>query len=134
AWNGAMSAQHFMARFGGSCRRKHVVPLPSTFAGRLRFAFRGVELEKHRLYPLREEAPFPAGFIGLDPWEAEYLFLVGALAERGVVEIGRREGGSTFVLACANIVVPIWSIDVKPQGDEELQKRFRRYKVGANVG
>jgi hypothetical protein len=136
AWNGAMSANDFVTRFGASCRTKHVIPMPSTRRGWLRLALggvRGLASPKHRLYPVPAQSGLPREFIGLDPWEAEYLFLVGSLAERGIVEIGRSKGGSAFLLACANVKVPIWSIDRDPIDDDELRSWFSRFKVGENV-
>jgi predicted O-methyltransferase YrrM len=137
AWNGAMSANAFMVRFGGSCRTKHVVPMPTTRLGWLRFAWSNglsaAASQKRRLYPVPARTGLPREFIGLDPWEAEYLFLAASLAEEGIVEIGRFRGGSAFLLACANVKVPIWSIDPKPVDDEELRKWFETRKVGENV-
>src|SRR5262249_22567945 len=71
--------------------------------------------------------------IRLDPWEAEYLFLIASRAELGIVEIGRLHGGSTFLLACANRDVPIWSIDVDPRDDPSLTNLLRQEGVGTNV-
>src|SRR5581483_9789589 len=65
--------------------------------------------------------------------EGEYLFLVASRARLGIVENGRFDGGSTFLLACANREVPIWSIDVDPRGDDRLDALLRREGVGDNV-
>jgi len=75
----------------------------------------------------------PRGFIRLDPWELEYLFMVAQQARSGIVEIGRRHGGSTFALACANADVPIHSIDIDPRNDDKLRGYFEKYSVGANI-
>jgi predicted O-methyltransferase YrrM len=101
-----------MSRFGGSCRRKNLAARAHTFP---------------------EHSELPPRVIRLDPWEAEYLFLVASLARRGIVEIGRFRGGSTFLLACAAPELPIWSIDVAPVADEEVQRWFARFGVGGNV-
>jgi predicted O-methyltransferase YrrM len=50
-----------------------------------------------------------------------------------VVETGRLLGGSTFLLACANPEVPIFSIDISPKDDATLHALMRRHGVGANV-
>ena len=100
-------------------------------AGRLPGASRLTRAK--RLYPVPARSKLPPEFIRLDPWEAEYLFTVAALATTGIVEIGRYRGGSTFLLACANGNVPIWSIDVAPRGDNKLKRLLARFDVGENV-
>jgi predicted O-methyltransferase YrrM len=110
-----MSAHAFMTRFGASCRKKHLMPPDG------------------RSYPVASESKLPKRVIRLDPWEAEYLFLVASLAHEGIVEIGRLHGGSTFLLSCANAEVPIWSIDLEPVSDDQLEGWFAQHGVGANV-
>ena len=132
-----MAAKEFMARFGGSLRTKHVVPVPARRSAWARFAWsiaRGrVTFVDRRFYPLPDRSELPAEFIRLDPWEASYLYAVAAQARRGIVEIGRLWGGSTFLLACANKRVPIWSIDIDPRDDRQLEGFFRAHGVGHNV-
>ena len=126
-----------MARYGGSCRTKNLLVLPTRRRELASFAWK---LVRGRL-PTVNRRPFaphgssrlPREFIRLDPWEAEYLFLVAARARRGIVEIGRFHGGSTFLLACANPEIPIWSIDLAPQDDERLRTLFAQESVGDNV-
>ncbi len=66
------------------------------------------------------------------PWEGEYLWNVAKNSSVGVLEIGRNNGGSTFLLACATDV-EIMSIDKAPADDDLLRSLFARHDVGANV-
>lgn len=86
-----------------------------------------------RPYRLPTQSGLPAEFIRLDPWEGEYLFMLAALATRGIVETGRLRGGSTFLMACANYGVPITSVDIAPKDDAELNNHMAREGVGRNV-
>jgi predicted O-methyltransferase YrrM len=127
----------FLARYGASCRTKNVVVVPETRAGRLRlatsFLLGRVDPGEGRAYPLPSESRLPTGFIRLDPWEAEYLYLCAQEATIGIVEVGRFHGGSTFLLACANARVPIWSVDLEPQNDARLEQLLADESVGRNV-
>ena len=127
----------FVERYGGSFRTKNLLLVPDTLPRRLAFAARVVRGRQHlfnrRLHFLPGPSPLPREFIRLDPWEAEYLFLVASRARLGIVEIGRFQGGSTFLLACANRAVPIWSIDVDPRDDRALTAFFAQEEVGTNV-
>lgn len=114
---------NFYKHFGGAARTKHTVA-PADFAA---------HCDNKRPYLLPETCDLPREFIRLCPWEMEFLFTVARRAKRGIVEIGRYNGGSTFVLACANPHVPIWSIDIKPQNDDLLREQFARFDVGGNV-
>lgn len=107
-----MSYASFHEAYGGSFRSKHL---------------------KGRGYTLPRKSRLPKEFIRLDPWEAQYLFMLAQLASRGIVEVGRFHGGSTFLLSCANRQVPIWSIDVAPTDDDRLTKLFAENETGANV-
>ena len=69
----------------------------------------------------------------LDPWEGQYVFLISSMAKRGILEIGRFNGGSLFLMTCANPAVPIYSIDIAPQDDASLREIFRTQGVGAKV-
>jgi predicted O-methyltransferase YrrM len=113
----------FYRHFGGAARSKHTVAPDD----------RTTRRDNKRPYLLPETCDLPREFIRLCPWEMEFLFTVARRAKRGIVEIGRFNGGSTFVLACANPHVPIWSIDIKPQNDAFLREQFARFGVGANV-
>jgi predicted O-methyltransferase YrrM len=132
-----MSCGDFMAQFGGSCRTKHLLLLPTRRRELARFVWgllRGRTVTVNRRpFALPTVSGLPRELIRLDPWEAEYLFLVAARATRGIVEIGRLRGGSTFLLACANPRVPIWSIDVNPEHDDSLRRLFAEHDVGGNV-
>jgi predicted O-methyltransferase YrrM len=94
------------------------------------FAPPAQERRRHRL-PAR--SGLPPEFIRLDPWEGQYLFELARQAGVGVVETGRLRGGSTFLLACANLRVPIVSIDIAPKDDAALCALMRRHGVGTNV-
>jgi predicted O-methyltransferase YrrM len=132
-----MSFEKFDALFGGSFRTKHLLLVPETPAGRLGFAARFLlgrfDPREHRAYALSESSRLPRDFIRLDPWEAEYLYRCAQEASLGIVEVGRFHGGSTFLLACANPSVPIWSVDVDPQDDGLLGKLLAESHVGRNV-
>lgn len=135
---GGMDYKEFFDRFMGACRRKHIPPEPE-----LR------ELIKDLLKPSRRERPgnpqrgrsyrvpalaeLPPAFIRMEPWEIEYLYPLAARAKRGILETGRRHGGSTFVMACANSRTPIRSIDIAPADDDLLRSHFAKAGIGANV-
>ena len=74
----------------------------------------------------------PSGFIHLHPWEGEYLFQVATNARKGIVEIGRMKGGSTFLLAAANDRVPITSVDIAPKDDVRLKTLLDKHLSGAS--
>lgn len=99
-----MNYVEFFAQFGGSYRAKHC---------------------KKRGYHLPPPSSLPHEFIRLDPWEGEYLWNVAKESKVGVLEIGRRNGGSTFLLACAT-GAPITSIDIDPVDDG-----FLRHALGS---
>ena len=126
-----------MSRFGGSCRTKNLIALPAGTRAWLRFgrsiAGGAIGHPEKRLFPLPPRSELPLEFIRLDPWEASYLYLLATHATQGIVEIGRLRGGSTFMLACANARVPIWSIDVDPRDDELLLSLMKENDVGRNV-
>ncbi len=86
-----------------------------------------------RPFRLPWRAGLPREFIRLDPWEAEYLFVLASHSRLGILETGRFHGGSTFLLACANHDVPITSIDIDPQDDDLLRSLLARHGVGANL-
>lgn len=86
-----------------------------------------------RPYRLPPPGPLPSEFIRLDPWEAEYLFLLAGQATQGVLETGRFHGGSTFLMSCANEQVPLWSIDIEPKNDQLLQGLLDENGVGART-
>lgn len=94
-----MNYVEFFAQFGGSYRGKHC---------------------KKRGYNLPTPGGLPKEFIRLDPWEGEYIWNVAKESTVGVLEIGRRNGGSTFLLACAT-GAPITSIDIDPVDDGFLR-------------
>lgn len=82
--------------------------------------------KNYRIFSLPDAASeLPEEFIRLCPWEAEYVFAVTRRARHGIIEVGRFNGGSLFVMACATAnSVPIHSIDLEPQNDGFLQDRL----------
>ena len=82
------------------------------------------------LSALPARSGLPKDFIRLCPWEMEYVFAVARRARTGILEIGRLNGGSTFLMACANSEVPIHSIDISPVDDALLQQFFATHGVG----
>jgi hypothetical protein len=133
-----LAPREFVERFGGACRTSHLVVLPTRGRQWPRFfaqlCLGRIATVNRRVYAMpSSRGDLPAEFIRLHPWEAEYLFLVASQATRGIVEIGRLKGGSTFLLACANPRVPIWSIDKQPADDERLKSLFADNGLGANV-
>ena len=113
----------FFARFGASARTKHI----------LRSAASGGDPTK-RAFALPATSEMPAEFIRLCPWEVEYLFSVAAQARTGILETGRFNGGSLFVMACAAPDgVPIYSIDKKPRDHAFLRERLDRFCPGKTI-
>ncbi len=110
------SAERFAARRGDSLAKTLAPPKAN-----------------RRPYRLPTRSELPADFIRLDPWEADYLFLLAGRARLGVVETGRLRGGSTLMLACANALVPITSVDIAPKDDAYVRAAMRRIGVGDNV-
>jgi len=113
--NGPMPYREFFKRFGGSARSKN-----------LRKAGLGGDF-------LPAASGLPREFIRLCPWEMEFLYSLGQRVKKAIVEVGRFNGGSTFLLACACVAHPIHSIDIAPKDDALLQSLFRQHGVGANV-
>lgn len=134
-----MSFDRFFAQFGGSCRTKHLSVIPQSFISRLRWVGRNIiggdrkQLGNKRFYAPSSSSDLPKEFIRLEPWEAEYLFLLASRARRGIVEIGRLHGGSTFLLASANDKVPIYSVDIGPADDAQLKHHLQQHRRGENV-
>ena len=119
-----MQYKEFVSRFGASVRTKNFTSLDR---------FGTIKDPSKRIHVLPDNSEVPLQFIRLDPWEAEYLFIVSQRSERGVVELGRFNGGSTLVMACANDAVPIYSVDIAPINDELLTNLFEKTGVGENV-
>jgi predicted O-methyltransferase YrrM len=137
----SMDYPEFYKKFGGSARTKHIAfsrsgrdSLARAVYGQVRRAVLnpGKEFAKRR-FQLPSHSELPRDYIRLDPWEMEYMFIAASRARKGIVEIGRFNGGSTFLMSCANGNVPIWSLDIAPQDDDLLRSNFRKYGVGGNV-
>jgi predicted O-methyltransferase YrrM len=121
----ATSWIEFRDRFGGSFRTKHVNPPEAPVLGKTR--------TNKRMHFMNAKTEIPNEFIRMEPWEGEFLFMVAARAGVGILEIGRFNGGSAFLMAFANPRVKIHSIDLKPQNDERLSGLFRKIRIGENV-
>ncbi len=72
-------------------------------------------------------------FIRLCPWESLALFNLAKLAKTGIVEIGRFNGGSSFLLSLANSTTNIFSIDIAPQDDERFNRILNKANCGKNI-
>jgi predicted O-methyltransferase YrrM len=120
-----MDYKTFYEKFGGSARTKHLA--------KRRFGGRYVVPSNKRIATIPDVSGLPRNFIRLCPWEMEYIFCVARRARIGILEVGRFNGGSTFMLSCSNPNVPIHSIDLAPQNDDFLKKEFERHGVGQNV-
>jgi hypothetical protein len=122
-----MDYQTFFSRFGGSARIKHLQQPPG---GRVSAEQR----RGKRRFAVPETSELPKGFIRLCPWEMEYLFTVARRARKGILETGRFNGGSLFVMACAaSDGVPMHSIDIAPQNDERLAEYLKRFCPKAQI-
>jgi predicted O-methyltransferase YrrM len=132
-----LSFDDFYERYGASCRTKNMLVIPSHRAGRLRFAARlllgRLETTNKRPFSPPGSSRLPMEFIRLDPWEAGYLYALAQTSALGIVEIGRFHGGSTFLLACANREVPMWSIDIAPRDDSLLRRMLEVNRMGEQV-
>lgn len=124
-----MDFPQFWRRFGGSSRRKHLKGYDSVYGS----AQPEDPMANKRRFILPDRSELPIDFIRMEPWEIEYLFMLAALATQGAVEIGRFNGGSVFVMSCANEEIPIFSIDVEPKDDALLESYFAQCDVGQNV-
>lgn len=126
-----MDYTEFYKNFGGSLRSKHLY----THGPRhlLEYITGTFNKNNKRQWSLPKESALPKEYIRLDPWEGEYLFYQASRAKKGIIETGRFHGGSTFLIACANSQVPIWSIDIEPQNDDLLRKYFSKFNVGKNA-
>ena len=140
-WNdrNTMIFDQFSEQFGGSFRTRHLSVIPESCISRLKWVGRNVfgsnrkQLVNKRFYAPSARSGLPKEFIRLEPWEAEYLFLLASRAKRGIVEIGRLLGGSTFLLACANDQTPVYSIDIEPPDDTQLNTLLQQHQCGENV-
>lgn len=117
----------FFATFGGSARTKNIrisdgeTPL-------------GVNQFNKRPFALPRSSALPKEFIRLCPWEMEYIFTVARRAKKGILETGRFNGGSLFVMAMAAARgVPLHSIDLAPQNDDLLRQLLATHCPDANV-
>jgi predicted O-methyltransferase YrrM len=116
-----MEYRTFFSRFGGSARTKHILPVAHE-------AEQPKRSGDKRPFLLPPSSELPKEFIRLCPWEMEYLFAVARRARRGILETGRFNGGSLFVMACAAAQgVPLYSIDIKPRNDEFLRQQLAQH-------
>jgi predicted O-methyltransferase YrrM len=117
----------FYQKFGGSARTNNIA------AVMLQPAPPGDPARNRRAFSLPATSGLPKEFIRLCPWEMEYFYLVARRVKRGIIETGRFNGGSCFLLACAAPDVPIHSIDIAPRNDDLLRTLFKQHNVGQNV-
>lgn len=131
-----MEYLNFFQRYMGACRRKHL-PRDTTLGELIKDVLKPSRREgpadMGRRFRVPSEAELPRRFIRMDPWEIEYIFLLAARAEKGIVETGRFNGGSCFVMACANSEVPIHSLDIAPKDDNGLQSILKTHDIGKNL-
>jgi predicted O-methyltransferase YrrM len=122
-----MVYQSFFSRFGASARTKNILTDVASLPP-------NDQRRNKRRYVTPEKSEIPQEFIRLCPWEMEYLFTVARHARRGILEIGRFNGGSLFVMACAAPdSVPIYSIDTSPRNDDLLRSLLSVCCPTANV-
>ncbi|MCG8355020.1 MAG: class I SAM-dependent methyltransferase [Kiloniellales bacterium] len=136
--NGDMDYREFFDRFMGACRRKHIRREPELIelikdSLKPSRRTRPGNPKRGRSYQVPETAELPREFMRMEPWEIEYLFPLAMRAKKSILETGRRHGGSTFLMACANATVPIRSIDIEPADDDLLRSYFDKVGIGANV-
>jgi hypothetical protein len=131
------SYQEFFEQFGASCRRKYLAVSPlREWASQWKRRVSGKPVKRRyakRSYRLPPTSPLPNDFIRLDPWEMDYMFMVAGWAKTGMLETGRFNGGSVFLMSWANRTAPLWSIDIAPQNDELLNGFLRQFGIGKNV-
>jgi len=121
-----MDYSSFRTRFSGASRTEHIQSRDE--AGHPRSQMNG----RHWILPATAE--LPSEFIRLCPWEVEYLFTVARRARLGIIETGRFNGGSLFVMACASPdTVPITSVDIAPQDDSLLTKLLSQLLPGRRI-
>ncbi len=136
-----MEYKAFFENFGGSARTKHIAyhpdgrtDLPRALYRQIRnLVTRNLKERSKRRFAMPMASGLPKDFIRLDPWEMEYVYMIASHAKKGIVEIGRWNGGSVFLMSCSNDTAPIWSIDIAPQSDDRLRGFFKQYNVGSNV-
>lgn len=132
-----MNFEKFYEKFGGSARTKNVEHLRGDLRHNIWKAVNSLKgnaaPKNRRPYLVPRTTGLPKEYVRLDPWEMEYLFMLSSRARQGIVETGRFNGGSTFLMSCANSTVPIYSIDIAPQNDALLRENFKRHGIGSNV-
>lgn len=142
-----MSFSDFHRLYSGSMRTKNVqgaivnpigqlkTLLKLIAKGRLQEAsIAMIPKENKRVWRKKFFSPLGRHFICLCPWEAAYLYMVASKAKYGILEIGRFNGGSTFLLkAACEPTVKIHSIDIAPQDDNNLIDKLNHYLSTENV-
>ena len=119
----------FFETFGAAARTKNIAKGKDA-----KRPEKGPRRPNLRRFVLPESGPLPAEFIRLCPWEMEYLFTVATHARTGILETGRFNGGSLFVMACAaRAGLPIHSIDIDPRNDALLRDLLEQHCPAANV-
>lgn len=123
----------FYRTFGGSYRQKYLKKKVRSLSDLMLFLRGKLNSHNMREYVIPRRRNLPDNFIRQEPWEGEYLFYLAKHAKEGVVETGRFQGGSSFLMACANDTIPIHSIDIAPQNDAFLKEQFVKFGIGKNV-
>ena len=124
-----MEYPRFFELFGAASRTKNIL---SEEDASLKAS--GVRQANLRRFILPPGALLPKEFIRLCPWEMEYVFTVARRARFGILEVGRFNGGSLFVMAAAaRPGIPIHSIDIDPQDDEFLWDVLDKHCPDANI-
>lgn len=128
-----MEYGEFYRQFGGSYRQKYLKKRVRSFGDLVKLMTKSLNSKNMRAYDIPRKRNLPESFIRQEPWEGEYLFYLAKHAKEGIIETGRFQGGSTFLMSCANSDVPIHSIDIAPQNDGYLKEQFEKFGVGKNV-
>ena len=92
-----------------------------------------LDVRRDEQVPYQPDFIVPRDFIRMEPWEVEYLYMLGKQAKIGILETGRSKGGSVLTFAFANPSVPIYSIDISPNFDASIKQLMDRCGIGKNV-
>lgn len=129
------SKKNYINSLVSACRTKHLNYQTNLFT-KLKFLLKNFfnynisASDKNKTtYFLPNNKLIPREFIRLEPWELEYLFSVAQFCKKGIVEIGRFNGGSTVLFGVSNTEVQIWSIDIAPQDDARLIKILKNFNI-----
>lgn len=142
-----MRFSEFHDKYSGSMRNKNIKGSINNPIGKIRSSIRlasqlrlkdafaeWAPRKNKRVWHKSMSSPLGRHFICLCPWEAAYLYAIACQSKTGILEIGRFNGGSTFLLGTATDgKVPIYSIDIAPQDDINLLKILEKYSSLKNI-